>query len=140
MDIYGTWTEERLALLKAYYGTHSMRETAEMINEATGSRFTKNAIIGKLHRIEGYQPTTPTRNPGDVRIPRKRFINRTLSESHKLQREALDVFVGIPFMELKENDCRYPRGEDDGILFCGQPIEKDSYCSKCYQLTHMVAV
>ena len=135
MDLYGTWTEERLALLKANYGTHSMRETATMINEATGSNFTKNAIIGKLHRMEGYQPPKNTNYQ-----PRKRFISRTLSESHKLQREALDIFIGIPFIELKQNDCRFPRGEDEGMLFCGQPIERGSYCSKCYHLTHMAVV
>ena len=141
MDHYDTWTDERLALLKENYETHSMQEVAAIINNQTGSNFTKNAIIGKVHRLDGYQPSQPgTRKPKAATQPRLRFVSRTVSESHKLHAESLAVFLGIPFMELHQKDCRYPRGEGDEILFCGQPQERGSYCLKCYQLTHMRAV
>ena len=142
MDHYDTWTDERLALLKEHYETApSMKAVAEIINNQTGSNFTKNAIIGKAHRMVGYQsPRRDNRLPIVKPQPRLRFVSRTVSESHKLHAESLAVFLGIPFMELHQKDCRYPRGEGDEILFCGQPQERGSYCLKCYQLTHMRAV
>jgi GcrA cell cycle regulator len=41
---------------------------------------------------------------------------------------AAEPFLGIALIDLNQNHCRYPEG-DDPILFCGQPALKGSpYC------------
>jgi len=44
------WTDDRIELLKKYENM-SRSQIAERINGETGSSFSRNAIIGKLHRL-----------------------------------------------------------------------------------------
>lgn len=104
--------------------------------------YTRNACIGKARRekIEKAMPDTAPR-------PKKFIFKKELNWSikHKPikaspippETKAPDMLL-IPMMELTNNNCRYPIGEDEKILFCGLPKQPNSsYCKEhaetCYK-------
>ena len=149
--IYTEWTEEREQLLRELNDTGSNAWIAREINKKTGSNFSRNAIIGKRNRL-GLQCTKVfSRGPKEakdrVKKPKKprhfRYgfsafgepIPADLEFVRKFERRIPPaIFLGVPLLELKNNSCRFPRGEKP-ILFCGQPKrEGSSYCAYCHSV------
>jgi len=139
-QVNGYWTEERLRLLKELAAIGSNTWIANQINERTGSRFTRNAIIGKRSREgiewvhEGPRTGKPPRKKNLTKAQRIRITARVKFDGGEI---TPPEFIGVSLLDLKPNTCRYPKGGNDDlpILFCGQPaMEGSSYCEYCHNV------
>lgn len=138
-----TWTEERIAKLrKMYEEKHSFSDIAK----ALGGGISRNAAIGKAHRIglSGNKNTRgPAKGPTAIREPKRPTapgvgaavqkinaakvapVTKVKPEPFVLQCAEI-VPLNIGLLELAEGTCRYPYG-DDTITFCGHPAD-GTYC------------
>ena len=145
-----TWTDERVAQLKELWAAgHS----AKVIAGNMGG-LTRSAVIGKINRLGLPIPEKKLRSVGLRRPPRdKRISEKRLKRtnrlvfSHKSRNFVLvpdfsfqDLAppaksLGLTLFQLKDGQCRYASGGDDGepFLFCGQPVQEgSSYCPACH--------
>jgi GcrA cell cycle regulator len=134
------WSDEQIVLLREICLQGSCSETARAINAKTGSRFSRNAIIGKIHRMRlQAMPRKGGRRTGP-QAPRKRKVRRMQIELFAepiVEAPQPTEFLGVTFLELKSGQCHYPRGDSD-FLFCGQPVKAESsYCTACHAMTHL---
>jgi GcrA cell cycle regulator len=100
-----TWTDDRVEKLKTLWGAG---KTAAEIAKELGEGLTRNAIIGKAHRLGLSGRVTPIQKKVDKPLPP----------------ESVDVLAkngGISLLELTEKTCRYPYGDPQksGFHFCG---------------------
>lgn len=151
-----TWTDDRIERLKTLWnaGGHSCAEIAAVL----GGGISRNSVIGKITRL-GLQKRRD-RSTLYVAKPKRPRAERTLRRNGAgfVLRDPIEqpdvtpdlnslaavesqpvppTFLGIAFAKLKNNHCRYPRGEGINILFCGQPkLEGSSYCPQCHRRCH----
>ena len=137
------WTDERVELLKKLWaeGLSASQIAAEL------GGVTRNAVIGKVHRLQlsgrakqngGPRPHR-ARAARTARAPRPMTIGNT---ALKLERAPMprripieDIVVPIPLrksiLALNEKTCRWPIGDptDEDFSFCGHnPRESSPYC------------
>lgn len=132
--------------------------SASQIAAAIGG-LTRNAVIGKISRLKlvCHRKTQP-RLPRVVRPREITLLTREQKATRQRERvfarasgwkerTAPDVelapeqpqpqeFLALTFSELQRGDCRYPRGEGEGIRYCGQPATRQSYCDHCYRICY----
>jgi len=154
MDAGGTWTDERVELLKKLWtdGLSASQIAAELGN------VTRNAVIGKVHRLglsgrakdakpaatAAARPRKATRAPSAPAPIPPQPINNVVLAPIPLQPVAEDpvVFpdddVAIPMservtiMDLRESMCRWPMGDPTKpeFRFCGaRSITGLPYCT-----------
>lgn len=136
-----TWTEDRVALLREIHAQGSNAWIARVINERTGSQFSRNAVIGKRMREGIGANAKPGQRIGNQITPRPRRRRSTGLRAQNGWRLPPDFstfedmpeaeFLNVPLLGLTANQCRYARGGggDEPYLFCGQPTKKESsYC------------
>ena len=147
------WTEERVELLKKLW-TEGL--SASQIANRLGS-VTRNAVIGKVHRL-GLSGRATTSRVKSVR-PRKRvakpatknlrpkynstsnagfknqFGYEGTTKSEPLKQQYEELFIPISerksIMTLKESHCRWPIGDpqDEDFHFCGrEKVPGSPYC------------
>ncbi len=100
-----SWTDERVSLLKKMWGEG---RTAKEIAEALGNGVTRNAVIGKAHRLSLSARVSPIQqNKKQVKAP---VINDNVQKKD-----------GIQLKDLKDSMCRWPHGDpkEKGFHFCG---------------------
>lgn len=141
------WSIERTELLKKLWELGlSAKDIARQINEETGGELTRNAILGKVHRL-------------DLSLRdhhwQYRFVTPEQMRERKRKREATfrakrrGLFVVPPpatdseipteqrrqLLELQNHHCRWPVGEPGkpGFFFCGAEdadlLGGRSYCA-----------
>ena len=145
------WTDERVAELRRLWVIEGLSCSA--IAARLGEGITRNAVIGKLHRLGINRPGgTPklaaprsrgVGNPGQPKAVAilKRVQKRTLDnarkagavevepEARKLLRseiwKPLDGCTPLPIEVLGTEDCRWPLGDplEHGFGYCGLPRE-----------------
>ena len=100
-----TWSDERVEQLKDLW---TSGKTAAEIAKELGDGLTRNAIIGKAHRLGLSGRITPIQKKIDKPLP-----------PEDLSIKAKDG--GISLLELTEKTCRYPYGDPkkEGFHFCG---------------------
>lgn len=140
------WTDERVVLLKRLWVEG---KTAAEIAKLIGGGVTRNAVIGKAHRLKLSGRISPIQENARP----ESGITRTVSTSRKVQKSTLskvsnrDIIApvqlppvqenycfgdGVSLVELKERMCRWPIGDpqEAGFKFCGGPSEEGlPYCS-----------
>jgi GcrA cell cycle regulator len=125
------WLNGRIERLKALW--KAGKSASEIGSELGVSR---NAVIGKLHRIEGYTPE-PHRPP-----PRKPPPPIWKPPPPPKRRVVINVpFLNLTLDELKRGVCHYPHGDAVPYRFCGQPTKRGSqWCTlhsrMVYQARH----
>jgi hypothetical protein len=150
--VAGLWPEEHAQELTRLVASGMIyRLIAESLNEQFGTNHTKNAIVGKVQRLNLTPPDKP-KKPPYVRKPKPRRaefdrirIVRANSNSNAmrvvntvvLQQERLrcvEIECTTPFDDV--TGCRYPTG-DGPFLFCnGTQTEGSSYCLSHHVLCH----
>ena len=128
------WTEFSVAKLrKLAEKNYSAREIAQML----GPEFSRNSVIGKMHRMglsRGLAPRLPNKEPEKAvkRTPPPLEIKPKISKP-VLELPTLDIDTSnvVSFMELKARMCRYPvSGEGFETKFCGNRTSEDrSWCN-----------
>lgn len=148
------WTEQQIQTLKKMWGNgYSASEIAKCL----GGGLTRNAVIGKAHRMKlsaGAAARTkvkpPTKSSGVVmspikKISKRRNLMRTLPpvQSTTTQRKSMDPILrpievtkrteGIPVTKAGERHCRWPIGDprSPDFRFCGCDIHEGlPYCTQ----------
>lgn len=132
------WTQDRTEVLRKLWAIGvSFSDIAAEMGQ------TRNAVCGKIHRMEFIGPGTYRRRTDAQIEATKREKDRRRNERRRVQSitvkkvlppnlEALRCVevesLGKTLLELGPNDCRYPFG-DGPFVFCGQPqFEGSSYC------------
>lgn len=148
------WTEERIETLKRlYHEDLSASQMAQML----GGGATRNAVIGKLHRLGLARGThrPSARSSANARAARK-VAKKPVAPKSPLLRTSpvvsplklepfrpgapietiVDDIAGVPLVALTSHSCRWPVGLGMGArqMFCGTDIAegkvigKASYC------------
>ena len=120
------WTEERLIELKARWAAG---ETSSEIGRALHN--SRNAIIGKLHRlglVRYTRPIKPSKPIKPANARRLRYVDNRYVFVGETVTEPLAPFAPPPgfqnpvsFAALASHHCRWPGEPGPQILFCGAP-------------------
>ena len=137
MPVVTSWTEDRVQLLSTLW---SEGLSAAQIARRLSGGVTRNAVIGKVHRLglaARCQPSPPTaRRPKDpIRAPRLRAA--------PARRPAPMTFVPVSdpapegpgtasVLSVGRHDCRWPIGDPLATDFglCGRPATRGAYCGR----------
>lgn len=141
-----TWTDERVELLKRLWAEGL--SASQIASELGG--VTRNAVIGKVHRLSlsgrakaggGVPRARRPRVQREPRSPRTAMIGNTALKLHVVAQPRRmpvpieDVVVPIPLrisiLALGEKTCKWPIGDpgDEAFSFCGHlPRETSPYC------------
>lgn len=145
------WPDPHVVRLKELYDRgDSCSQIANELNREFAFGYSRNAVIGKLHRlgIRGGRPKnrgsprtprTPSR-PRVERKPRVKFVPAapavTLLNAVIHLRDVEVTPLHISILELTAENCHYPYGEEQ-FTFCGHPhLEGFPYCGPHAALTH----
>ena len=122
------WTYERIEKLKKLWeeGLTASRIAAEL------GDVTRNAVIGKAHRLGLSGRMVSKGSSSGISIIRKKRIH--LSKSQKMVEiltQADEPVNPVPFLEIKDGLCRWPLGEPENsdFRFCGRSTNEGFvYC------------
>ncbi len=138
---------------------HSKHWSCSQIAAELGCGITRNAVIGKLHRMgitgggaamSDQERMRRHRASEDRKLEKRKQKRREMREQgiqvarvrpHRPKLEPLLACVeveprGISLLDLEPGDCRYPDGEGSEITFCGHPsLAGRSYCGPHAWLT-----
>lgn len=135
------WTPEHNTALASLIGEgFSMAQSARSLNELFGTTYTRNAIIGKAHRLGLSKPK---------KIKKKKYAAKQEPRHRPGRYKPVGAPVFTPIADTMEcsevvplnlsspepTGCQYAYG-DGPFLFCGRPRDgKSSYCPAHHQLT-----
>jgi GcrA cell cycle regulator len=124
-----SWLDDRIERLKTLWKRGW--SASEIGNELGVSR---NAVIGKLHRIEGYTPEPHKPAPRIARPPPAPKPPPPPKQRVVLNRP----FLNLTLDELNRGVCHYPHGDRAPYRFCGAPVRSGSsfcamHCRMVYQ-------
>lgn len=149
-NVNSVWTE---AMMSRLVDLQARGDSCSQIAAELGCGLTRNAVIGKLHRmgITGGAAAMPEKE----RIKRTKEAAARKNQKRKERRQewrsqnptpprapvplmvCMDVDPrGLSLVDLEPGDCRYPSGEGADITFCGHPsMDGRSYCAPHARLT-----
>jgi GcrA cell cycle regulator len=124
-----SWTEERIALLK---GLWDKGLSASQIAGELGEGVTRNAVIGKAHRMGLSSRPSPVKGEaGTAAAPQ---VKRAPAPPKKEQ-------VKVTLLDLTERMCKWPIGHpgEPDFQFCGKPSLPTfpycaDHCAQAYQV------
>jgi GcrA cell cycle regulator len=141
------WTDEQIEQLKTLYALVPRLSASEIAAELSGG-FSRNAVIGKIHRLG-----LPLRGQRPRALRAKRVRTETLRivranansnairiiESATLEQPKLRCVEveprNVALVDLSAGGCRYPYG-DGPFVFCDHPtIDGSPYCQPHQALT-----
>ncbi len=143
-NVTSIWTEEKIESLKQL---HSKNYTCAEIAAELGSGFTRNSVIGKLHRMgitggtksmaqkeRQLRAVVARARNAALRPPKPPAIRARILKQPVMQ--CLEVTpMGISIYDLGPDSCRYPEGEGANITFCGHTcFGEKSYCFAHHRL------
>jgi hypothetical protein len=129
---------DRLVVLQSRGFT--AREIAQKLGREFDFPFTRNAIIGKMHRLCLPPRVKPITQPKPKKVyARKRKRKGAGPERIVMkvqQQPRADVGEPITIYQLGFGDCRYPLGNYP-FVFCGkEQLEGSSYCPEHFVVCH----
>jgi len=120
----------------------SFSKIACEINSKFGFSFTRNAAIGRAHRLGLKNSAMNSQRNKTPRAPRKaRAVRRNpIVPAIEVEQPALRCVEVVPLqidlMALSDEVCRYP-SENAPFTFCGHPVKVGSrYCGPHHALCH----
>lgn len=143
------WTEVMDAELRQF---HSDRYSSSQIAAKMARGLTRNAVIGRVHRI-GLSGTLYPRQPRivikkparSINTPVIRIVRANGNSNHFRAHQSVETEGpelrcveieprNISLIDLGADECRYPYG-DGPFVFCGHPIASRSYCAAHAELS-----
>ncbi len=116
-----SWTDERIALLKKLWGEG---KSAAEIAKALGGGLTRNAVIGKAHRLKLSNRVSPIQqNNKKTPAPAAKVVEEKKAVAVKAAPPKRTT-SGVSMVNLKDRMCRWPSGDpkDADFHFCGCEI------------------
>lgn len=144
-----SWTDENVSKLKGFYEANL---SCSRIALEFGNELTRNAVIGKVHRLglerrgranvfHGNQKRSAVRKPRVVK-PTKFALSFNAATITKIPVASFEVRLAavqplhLDLMELTDATCRYPYG-DGPFTFCGCATRNEKpYCAAHYELAY----
>jgi len=130
-----SWTEEREKRLRELW---KKGYTASQIAEMLGGDSTRNAVIGKAHRLKlaariaSKQSKSPEKQDTASSINKQQgYISRKSRFKSLLLDKNFEAENPKKLEELSNKNCRWPIGhpDEENFYFCGRnPVEGFSYC------------
>ncbi len=131
-----SWSDDRVAVLRKLWGEG---KTAAEIAKELGEGVTRNAVIGKAHRLKLSSRMSPIQqNTKKVKVaPEASAAPRRVAKK-------VPIYLGkqVKMEDLRDKMCRWPNGDPqtDNFSFCGcQTMEGLPYCENhaaiAYQVT-----
>jgi GcrA cell cycle regulator len=130
-----SWTEEREQKLKDLW---EKGYTASRIAEMLGGGTTRNAVIGKAHRLKlaaravSKQCKSPKEQDAASDLKKQeRYVSRKSRFKSLLLDKNFEAENPKKLEELGNKNCRWPIGhpDEENFYFCGRnPVESFSYC------------
>ena len=130
-----SWTEEREQRLRKLW---EKGYTASQIAEMLGGGTTRNAVIGKAHRLKlaarvaSKQSKSPKKQDAASGLNKQEgYISRKSRFKSLLLDKNFEVENPKKLEELSDKNCRWPIGhpDEENFYFCGRnPVEGFSYC------------
>jgi GcrA cell cycle regulator len=140
------WTEERIAILKAGWEGGM---TASQIAEKLGEGVTRNAVIGKAHRLglesrpspvkAGEDSTTSepvaasTPAPAPTAAPPAAAAPAAVAKPAAKRPARTGKAARVTLLDLNERICKWPIGHpgEPDFHFCGKPVQASfPYCTE----------
>jgi GcrA cell cycle regulator len=130
-DAMNPWRKEGLeeALTRLVADGFSALQISRKLNHDFGTKFTRNAIIGKVHRIKLALKTDPcSKKPRhDPSVPPKPRVRPVSARRVRLQL-IKNTSEPKPLGDV-DTGCRWLHGEPTERMFCGAPTrEFSSWC------------
>ncbi|MFN4175580.1 GcrA family cell cycle regulator [Phenylobacterium sp.] len=133
MSAAPTWTDDRVHTL-----TRLWREglSASQIARALAGGVTRNAVIGKVHRL-GLSGRTKPSAPA-LRARREARPRRVIRCAATIRRPTPSPPLEPPpeigaasILSVRRGQCRWPSGDPlaDGFCLCGAPTVRGAYCA-----------
>lgn len=143
-----SWTDDMKTFAQEkWLDGWSASQVRAALNRANGTRFSRSAVIGMLHRLGARRGSVsaPAKVRKVARVPKSRPIAQfTHPAVRSAKVEAAPTGRGrvwpipataVRLLDLVATSCRYPVGEATGAeqLFCGaaKPAESGPYCAAC---------
>ena len=130
-----SWTKEREERLKKLWEKGC---TASQIAEMLGGGTTRNAVIGKAHRLKlaarvtSKQYKSPKKQDAASNLNKQEgYISRKSRFKSLLLDKNFEAENPKKLEELGDKNCRWPIGhpDEENFYFCGRsPVESFSYC------------
>lgn len=132
------WTDEAIEAVKALIkdGLSARRVALRLNKQVPG--ITRNAVIGKMHRLAHRGGGGPNNNQGVKRSPAPRIPREPKIKLKPKVRPKMDEDFHlkdmrlITIVELTENTCHWPVGDpkEDDFRYCGLPklVDGGPYC------------
>ncbi len=129
-----SWTDDRVTLLKQLWGEG---KTAAEIAKVLGDGITRNAVIGKAHRLKLSSRLSPIQQ-NTVKKPKGDAAPRAPRPQIKLPE-----FKGksLNLIDLSNNMCRWPSGDpkEENFSFCGcEVVPGLPYCATHASIAYQV--
>lgn len=132
-----SWSDDRVDLLKKLW---SAGKTAAEIAKELGDGVTRNAVIGKAHRLKLSSRISP------IQQNTKKIKSNNDAPPAVMRRPSkkIPVYLGLQVQmeDLRDKMCRWPNGDPQtkDFSFCGcKTVEGTPYCEKhaaiAYQVT-----
>ncbi|WP_374765167.1 GcrA family cell cycle regulator [Yunchengibacter salinarum] len=119
------WTDERIETLRTLW---DQGLSASQIAKELGEGVTRNAVIGKAHRLGLKSRPSPVKND-------KAKARGTSRKTARKQEKTL-----VSLLDLTDRMCKWPIGHpgEPDFHFCGKPSESGmpycaSHCAEAYQ-------
>ena len=133
------WTDERVEQLKTLWAEGL--SAAQIANKMGG--VTRNAVIGKVHRLGLSGRATPAKpqrgrsapelkTNGEARKAPQEEVKPVIPEPEFIAPATLDTGDQVTVATIKNNMCKWPIGDPatDDFHFCGQStLSGKSYCA-----------
>jgi len=159
-----SWTEERVELLRRHW---IEGKSASQIASLLGNGLTRNAVIGKVHRLGlGGRAKSPASSGVHAAPQAPKAAHRAQprpAAAHRIVRGATALAVAaealveaepdafesvvvpmslkVTIVELKEAMCRWPLGDpaSPDFRYCGSPAASGPYCLHHARLAYQPA-
>lgn len=130
-----SWTDERVSLLKQLWGEG---KTAAEIAKVLGDGITRNAVIGKAHRLKLSSRLSPIQQNAPKKTKSENIAPRLVKPQVKLPEFK---GKGIKLIDLDARMCRWPVGDpkEENFNFCGcDAIAGLPYCDEHCRVAYQV--
>jgi GcrA cell cycle regulator len=162
MEALMSWTEERVELLRKLWGDGL---SAAQVAAELGPGITRNAVIGKIHRLGLAEraKTSSVPRPRAPRTPRTQTTelraqgpvvmgnvalalspNAVVALAPQIEENVIPISARVTLMELRESMCRWPLGDPTAaeFRFCGakSPAGSGPYCCQHSRIAYQPAM
>ncbi len=129
-----SWSDDRVAVLKRLWGEG---KTAAEIAKELGEGVTRNAVIGKAHRLKLSSRLSP------IQQNTKKIKSDKVKPVQRRPMKNIPVFKGkeVKMEDLREKMCRWPHGDPQSteFSFCGcNIVEGLPYCPEHAKIAYQV--